>query len=67
MYLPTHYTNGSGVKRMRHAVWVNLVNMAMWFISAVSLMVLRLMTRDKRSLCTSKARYRREIMKELFR
>ena len=47
---------------MTNAVWMDLVNMVLWFLSAVYMVVL-LMTEDKRAWVASRARYRKGKMR----
>ena len=62
MYLPRHVRYDNGLQRMTNAVWMDLVNMVLWFLSAVYMVVL-LMTEDKRAWVSSRARYRKGKMR----
>ena len=55
IYIPAHPTpEQHGQNRMKSAVWVDLVNMLLWFITAVWLTV-RYFTRNRRTLHTGRA------------
>ncbi|MCJ1485842.1 hypothetical protein MMC06_006017 [Schaereria dolodes] len=55
MYIREHAEGDSGVRRMKNAVWVDLVNMLLWLISAVYGAVLFFKFRGNRSLHTGRA------------
>ena len=56
MYIKEDPEGDSGVQRMKNAVWVDLTNMLLWFISAVYLTFLFLrFRRGGRSLHTGRA------------
>ncbi|EMF10381.1 uncharacterized protein SEPMUDRAFT_150514 [Sphaerulina musiva SO2202] len=55
IYIPANPTpEQHGQQRMKSAVWVDLVNMLLWFITAIWLTV-RFLTRNRRTLHTGRA------------
>lgn len=55
MYINENPEGDAGITRMKHAVWVDLVNMLLWFITAVYGAVIFFMHRRGRSLHTGRA------------
>lgn len=47
---------GGGVGRMKNAVWVDLVNMLLWFVTAVWGTVAFFRSRNSRTLHTGRAK-----------
>lgn len=57
MYLHKENKDGdSGLRRMKNAVWVDLVNMILWFIVMLASAAYWFKNRDKRSQWTGRAR-----------
>ncbi|KAF6239155.1 hypothetical protein HO173_003028 [Letharia columbiana] len=54
IYIHAKPVNG-GVKRMKNAVWVDLVNMLLWLVTAVVSVVIFFTMRGERSLHTGRA------------
>lgn len=54
IYIHAKPVNG-GVKRMKNAVWVDLVNMLLWLVTAVGSVAAFFMMRGGRSLHTGRA------------
>lgn len=54
IYIHAKPVNG-GVKRMKNAVWVDLVNMLLWLVTAVVSVVTFFTMRGERSLHTGRA------------
>ena len=55
MYLNENPEGDSGIERMKHAVYVDLVNMLLWFITAVYGGVVFFMNRNNRTIHTGRA------------
>lgn len=55
MYIKEKAEGDTGVQRMKNAVWVDLVNMLLWFLTAVAGAVLFLKERRGRTLHTGRA------------
>jgi hypothetical protein len=53
MHVDPH--GNSGVQRMKNAVWIDLINMLLWFLSAIYSAVLFFRFRGHRSLHTGRA------------
>lgn len=56
MYIHENPEGDSGVKRMKNAVWVDLINMLLWLLSAVAGAVAWFTGRSNKSLHTGRAR-----------
>jgi len=57
IYIHAHPTpEQSGQIRMKHAVWIDLVNMLLWFVTAVYLTTVFFMSRSNRTLHTGRAK-----------
>jgi hypothetical protein len=54
MYISEDAEGNSGITRMKHAVWVDLVNMLLWFMTAVYGAVVFVMYRRGRNLPTGR-------------
>lgn len=50
-----NWTGGSDISRMKNAVWVDLINMLLWFVTAVLGVVLFFKYRGNKSLHTGRA------------
>ncbi|KAL1310544.1 hypothetical protein AAFC00_000824 [Neodothiora populina] len=56
MYIPAHPTpEQHGQRRMKNAVWVDLVNMLLWFVTLLSGLVIWWRSRNGRTLHTGRA------------
>lgn len=55
LYIHENPEGDGGVKRMKNAVWIDLVNMLLWLVTAVMGVVVFLMMRGGRSLHTGRA------------
>lgn len=55
MYIHEKPEGDKGVKRMKNAVWVDLVNLLLWFVSGVFLVGWFFLGRGKRSMHTGRA------------
>lgn len=55
MYIHADPKGDSGVSRMKNAVWIDLVNMLLWLVTAVMGVVVVFSMRGKRSLHTGRA------------
>lgn len=55
MYINENPEGDAGITRMKHAVWVDLVNMLLWFMTAVYGTVIFFMHRSGRTLHTGRA------------
>jgi len=55
MYINENPEGDAGVTRMKHAVWVDLVNMLLWFMTAVYGTVIFFMHKRGRTLHTGRA------------
>jgi len=55
MYIKENAEGDSGIERMKHAVWVDLVNALLWLISAVGMLVFWFKHRNKRTQFTGRA------------
>lgn len=55
LYIHADPKGASGVQRMKNAVWIDLVNMLLWFISAIYGAVLFFRLRGHKSLHTGRA------------
>jgi len=55
MYIHENPEGDSGIKRMKNAVWVDLVNALLWFFSAAVMVAYWFGNRDKRSTFTGRA------------
>jgi hypothetical protein len=57
IFIPAHPTPKQGAQiRMKHAVWVDLVNMLLWLITAIYSTMIWLSARKGRSLHTGRAK-----------
>lgn len=56
MYIHENPEGDGGVKRMKDAVWIDLINMLLWLLSAVAGAVAWFNDRSGRSLHTGRAR-----------
>ena len=56
MYIHANAQGDSGIIRMKHAVWVDLINMFLWLVTAVMGVVLFFTMREGRSLHTGRAK-----------
>ncbi|KAH8590708.1 hypothetical protein B0O99DRAFT_691266 [Bisporella sp. PMI_857] len=56
MYIKENAEGNSGIKRMKNAVWIDLVNALLWLISAGGMAIYWWRHRDRRSLWTGRAR-----------
>ena len=56
MYIHANAQGDSGIIRMKHAVWVDLINMLLWLVTAVMGVVLFFTMREGRSLHTGRAK-----------
>lgn len=56
MYIKEHDEGDGGIKRMKNAVWIDLVNMLLWLITAILMAGYWWKHRDTRSTFTSRAR-----------
>ena len=57
IYIPSHPTpKQDGQIRMKHAVWVDLINMLLWFVTAVLSTVIFFRSRNSRTLHTGRAK-----------
>lgn len=45
----------NGVKRMKNAVWIDLINMLLWFVTAIYGMIMFFFFRGSKSLHTGRA------------
>lgn len=54
LYIHANAQGDGGITRMKNAVWVDLVNMLLWLITAVMSMVMFFL-RGRRSLFTGRA------------
>ena len=50
MYIHEHAEGDGGIKRMKNAVWIDLVNMLLWLVSAIMAAVLFFTLRGGKSL-----------------
>jgi hypothetical protein len=55
MYIHANAQGDSGIIRMKHAVWVDLVNALLWLISAIGMAVFWVRHRENRSRWTGRA------------
>jgi hypothetical protein len=55
LYIHENPGSDGGVKRMKSAVWIDLVNMLLWLVTAVMAVVLFFTMRGGRSLHTGRA------------
>lgn len=55
LYIHANPQGDGGIKRMKNAVWVDLVNMLLWLFSSVMAVVLFFTMRGGRSLHTGRA------------
>lgn len=56
MYIPSHPTpKQSGQIRMKHAVWVDLVNALLWLFTAVYATIIFVRSRGSRTMHTGRA------------
>lgn len=56
MYIHEDPEGNSGIKRMKNAVWIDLLNMLLWFITSISGAVTFFFFRGGRSRFTGRAR-----------
>jgi hypothetical protein len=56
MYIKENAEGNSDIQRMKNAVWVDLVNMLLWLITAVAMAVFWWRTRHERTLFTGRGR-----------
>ena len=56
MYIHEHPEGDSGVKRMKNSVWIDLINMLLWLLSAILGALMVFVLGKKRSLHTGRAR-----------
>ncbi|KAG8525861.1 uncharacterized protein KY384_000621 [Bacidia gigantensis] len=55
MYIHEHTEGNGGIKRMKNAVWIDLVNMLLWLVTAVMATVAFFSLKGGRSLHTGRA------------
>jgi len=55
MYIKANPQGDSGIQRMKNAVWVDLVNMLLWLISALCMAAYWFKNRDTRTTFTGRA------------
>jgi len=55
MFIKEHAEGNNGIKRMKNAVWVDLVNALLWLITAVGMIVYWFKHRNTRSVWTGRA------------
>ena len=55
MYINEKDEGINGIKRMKNAVWIDLINMLLWFITAVYGMIMFFFFRGGKSLHTGRA------------
>ncbi|KAL8704835.1 MAG: hypothetical protein Q9201_002030 [Fulgogasparrea decipioides] len=55
MYIHENPEGDGGVKRMKHAVWIDLINMLLWFVTAIYGMIMFFFRRGSKSLHTGRA------------
>lgn len=55
MYIHENPEGDGGVKRMKNAVWIDLINMLLWLVTAVYGMVMFFFFRRGKSLHTGRA------------
>lgn len=56
MYIHEKAEGDGGITRMKHAVWVDLINMLLWLVTAIMGVVLFFTMREGRSLHTGRAK-----------
>ena len=56
MYIHENPEGDAGITRMKHAVWVDLINMLLWLVTAIMGVVLFFTMREGRSLHTGRAK-----------
>jgi len=56
MYIKEHAEGDAGIKRMKNAVWVDLVNALLWLVSAIGMAIFWVRHRGNRSRWTGRAR-----------
>ena len=61
LYIHEHAEGDGGIKRMKNAVWIDLVNMLLWLISAVMASVLFFTMRGGKSLHSKSAFLKRTL------
>ena len=57
MYINANAQMDSGILRMKHAVWVDLVNMLLWFVSASMATFFFFRDKKRQTLHTGRARF----------
>jgi hypothetical protein len=55
LYIHAHAQGDSGILRMKHAVWIDLVNALLWLISAMGMAVYWVRHRSNRTRFTGRA------------
>ena len=55
LYIHANAQGDGGITRMKHAVWVDLINMLLWLVTAIMGVVLFFTMREGRSLHTGRA------------
>ena len=55
LYINANPQGDSGIQRMKNAVWVDLVNMLLWLISAVYGLTIFFLGRNRKTLHTGRA------------
>ncbi|KAK0105187.1 hypothetical protein ONS95_004417 [Cadophora gregata] len=56
MYIKENAEGNSGIKRMKNAVWIDLVNALLWLVSAMGMAIFWFRHRGQRSLWTGRAK-----------
>lgn len=56
VYIHANPHGDKGIMRMKNAVWVDLVNMLLWLVTAVMAVVVFFLNRGGRSLHTGRAK-----------
>ena len=56
LYIHANAQGDGGITRMKHAVWVDLINMLLWLVTAIMGVVLFFTMREGRSLHTGRAK-----------
>ncbi|KAL8733246.1 MAG: hypothetical protein Q9166_002263 [cf. Caloplaca sp. 2 TL-2023] len=55
MYIHENAEGNGGIKRMKNAVWIDLINMLLWFVTAIYGMIMFFFFRGNKSLHTGRA------------
>ncbi|PVH86403.1 hypothetical protein DL98DRAFT_450573 [Cadophora sp. DSE1049] len=56
MYIKEDAEGNAGIKRMKNAVWIDLVNALLWLVSAMAMAIFWVRHRGQRSLWTGRAK-----------